>query len=84
MTAETIKHKLQKLQEQQDSYVGMKVASYILVVILAIFYIVKNYTFYMKRSEPIEYTYQKIAFFSLIAVFGIHYLTHFIIPSSST
>jgi hypothetical protein len=37
----------------------------------------------MKRGEPIEYTYQKIAFFSLISVFGIHYLTHFIIPSSA-
>ncbi len=78
MTAETIKHKLQELQAKQDSYVGMKVASYILVVILAIFYVVKNYTFYIKRGEPIEYTYQKIALFSLIAVFGIHYLTHYI------
>lgn len=79
MTAETVKQQLQKLQDQQDSYVGMKVASYILVIILAIFYVVKNYTFYMKRGEPIEYTYQKIALFSLIAVFGIHYLTHYII-----
>ena len=80
MSGETIESKLVKLQAQQDSYVGMKVASYILVIILAIISILKSYSFNMKRrpTEPVSYTYQKIAAFSLIAILIIHFLSHHI------
>jgi hypothetical protein len=76
----TISTTLQNLQSQEDHYTGMKVVSFIIVLILAIVVGVKNYAFNANRkpNEPPAFTYQKIAFYSLIAIILLHILSHYI------
>ena len=78
MSADTLVNQLKNLQAQEDHYTGMKLVSFILVLILAIIAFVKNNALntIRKPTESPTFTYQKIAFYSLIAILIVHTLSH--------
>jgi hypothetical protein len=75
-----IQTSLANLQAEENSYVGIKVASFIMIIIIALIVLVKTFYFNSKRkpTEPVEYSYQKIAMIAIAAAIFIHFFIRII------